>query len=57
MKDFGKNAAINGTLAVVMSAIPVLKTLLIVGGLSMLTVSIYKNETLNKRSKWKKAGK
>lgn len=57
LKDFGKNVAINGTLTLILTNLPVLKVLLLVGGLSYLTLSMYNNETLNTKEKWKKTGK
>jgi len=49
--------AINGTLTLILTNLPVLKVLLLVGGLSYLTLSMYNNETLNTKEKWKKTGK
>lgn len=43
--EFGKIVAVNTSLCILLTNIPTLKTLLLVGGLSYYTLSIYINET------------
>ncbi|KAL4449739.1 hypothetical protein ABPG74_008112 [Tetrahymena malaccensis] len=57
LKDFGKIATINGSITYIVQKLPIVGTLLMIGGLGFSTYQLYQNKVANSKSKMGQIGK